>query len=78
MAILPLLLIQEEQLSVNDESFLKACFLILYFHACACIYGIYMNKVVSKPMTKESTLSSGKLPLGGLFKNIVVRITDLT
>ena len=30
-------------------SFFGACFLILYFHACVCIYVAYMNKLVFKP-----------------------------
>ena len=29
--------------------FFEACFLILYFHACVCIYVTYMNKLVFKP-----------------------------
>ena len=33
----------------DSLSFFEACFLILYFHACACIYGTYMNKLVFKP-----------------------------
>ena len=44
-------------MGINDEenihiSFFEACFLILYFHACACIYETYVNELVFKPMTK--------------------------
>ena len=30
-------------------SFFEACFLILYFHACVCIYVTYMSKLVFNP-----------------------------
>ena len=34
-------------------SFFEACFLILYFHACVCIYVAYMNKLVFKPKAQK-------------------------
>ena len=30
-------------------SFFEACFQILYFHGCVCIYVTYMNKLAFKP-----------------------------
>ena len=29
-------------------SFFEACFLILYFHAHACLYGTYMKEILFK------------------------------
>ena len=41
-------------------SFFEACFLILYFHACVCIYVTYMKKLEFKP-------NGGKVPLEEYF-----------
>ena len=48
-------------------SFFEACFLILYFHACVCIYVTYMNKLVFKPTVHETELHIKIVGIKGFF-----------
>ena len=64
-------------MSFSEEIHLQAyCKYSFYYYSVSCISVLFHAKSSSQFMTKECTLSTGKLHPGGLPRNIVIWITD--